>query len=50
MSDTPKFEVIDRRKLKKEEEQESSSPAPAESVQKVSGPQLGQISTALDVW
>jgi len=42
MSDTPKFEVIDRRKLKKEEEQESSSPAPAESVQKVSGPQLVQ--------
>jgi hypothetical protein len=42
MSDTPKFEVIDRRKLKKEEERESSSPAPAESEQKVSGPQLVQ--------
>ena len=42
MSDTPKFEVIDRRKLKKEEERESSSPAPDESVQKVSGPQLVQ--------
>jgi hypothetical protein len=40
MSDTPKFEVIDRRKMKKEEEQESSSPAPAESVQKASGPRL----------
>ena len=42
MSDTPKFEVIDRRKLKKEEEQESPSPAPSESVQKGSGPQLVQ--------
>lgn len=29
MSDTPKFEVIDRRKMKKEEEQESSSSHPA---------------------
>lgn len=28
MSDTPKFEVIDRRKLKKDEEQESGSPHP----------------------
>ena len=27
MSDTPKFEVIDRRKFKAEEEQESSSTA-----------------------
>ena len=29
MSDTPKFEVIDRRKMKKEEEQEGSSSQPA---------------------
>jgi hypothetical protein len=29
MSDTPKFEVIDRRKIKAEEEQESSQPAAA---------------------
>ena len=42
MSDTPKFEVIDRRKLKKDEEQESPSAAPSESVQKGSGPQLVQ--------
>jgi hypothetical protein len=40
MSDTPKFEVIDRRKLKKEEEQEGSTPAPSESAQKTPGPQL----------
>lgn len=45
MSDTPKFEVIDRRKLKKDEEQESTpTEAPAKPVsepeQKTSGPQL----------
>jgi hypothetical protein len=42
MSDTPKFEVIDRRKMKKEEEQESSSPAPSEPAPKTSGPRLVQ--------
>ena len=45
MSDTPKFEVIDRRKLKKEEEQESTASGPTptaapEVEQKTSGPQL----------
>lgn len=43
MSDTPKFEVIDRRKMKKEEEQETSSaPAPpaAEPEKPASGPRL----------
>ncbi len=45
MSDTPKFEVIDRRKIKKEEEQEGSShPAAAEPVaepeEKSPGPHL----------
>jgi hypothetical protein len=45
MTDTPKFEVIDRRKLKKEEEGESSSSQPAsapeiETETKPSGPQL----------
>ncbi len=45
MSDTPKFEVIDRRKMKKEEEQEGSShPAAAEPAAepeaKSSGPHL----------
>lgn len=45
MSDTPKFEVIDRRKMKKEEEQESSSsqptPTPPTEVEtKPTGPQL----------
>jgi hypothetical protein len=48
MSDTPKFEVIDRRKMKKEEEQESPSsqpaaatPAPAsEPEPKSAGPRL----------
>lgn len=45
MSDTPKFEVIDRRKMKKEEEQESSSSQPApvpasEPETKPSGPHL----------
>lgn len=45
MSDTPKFEVIDRRKMKKEEEQDSpslpSTPAPATVPEpKSSGPRL----------
>jgi hypothetical protein len=46
MSDTPKFEVIDRRRMKKEEEQETSSPSqpsatPApEPEQKATGPRL----------
>ena len=45
MSDTPKFEVIDRRKLKKEEEQESGPSQPAaapspEPEQKGAGPHL----------
>ncbi len=45
MSDTPKFEVIDRRKIKKEEEQEGSvHPAaaepPGEPETKSAGPQL----------
>ena len=47
MSDTPKFEVIDRRKMKKEEEQEPSStqsastPTPVpEPEQKAAGPRL----------
>ena len=45
MSDTPKFEVIDRRKMKKDEEQEGSShPAAAEPVAepetKSAGPHL----------
>lgn len=45
MSDTPKFEVIDRRKIKKEEEQEGSShPAAVEPVAepetKSAGPHL----------
>jgi len=48
MSDTPKFEVIDRRKMKKEEEQESPSFQPAAAVpppapepeQKAVGPRL----------
>lgn len=44
MSDTPKFEVIDRRKLKREEEQESTSSEPAkpaaEPEQKSAGPHL----------
>jgi hypothetical protein len=45
MSDTPKFEVIDRRKLKKDEEQESAAPhspaaqAPEPEI-KSAGPQL----------
>src|SRR5690242_2153196 len=46
MSDTPKFEVIDRRRMKKEEEQETSSPSQssatpaAEPEQKATGPRL----------
>jgi hypothetical protein len=48
MSDTPKFEVIDRRRMKKEEEQDTSSPSqpsatPAptpEPEQKATGPRL----------
>lgn len=48
MSDTPKFEVIDRRRMKKEEEQESPSSQPAASAptpapepeQKSTGPRL----------
>lgn len=45
MSDTPKFEVIDRRKLKREEEQEGTAPESvakpaAEPEQKPTGPQL----------
>jgi hypothetical protein len=33
MSDTPKFEVIDRRKMKAEEEKEGTPPAPKEPAQ-----------------
>ena len=33
MSDTPKFEVIDRRKMKAEEEKEGGHPAPKEPEQ-----------------
>jgi Domain of unknown function (DUF1844) len=45
MSDTPKFEVIDRRKMKKDEEQESGAPHAAqepasEPEKKSAGPQL----------
>lgn len=45
MSDTPKFEVIDRRKMKKDEEQDTSSsqpasPAPAEPETRATRPQL----------
>ena len=45
MSDTPKFEVVDRRKLKKEEEQEAvpAEPAPTQAPEperKSTGPQL----------
>jgi hypothetical protein len=52
MSDTPKFEVIDRRKLKKEEEQEAPSSQPAaspptpEPEQKSAGPRLVQTGSA----
>jgi uncharacterized protein with von Willebrand factor type A (vWA) domain len=41
MSDTPKFEVIDRRKIKAEEEQEGQQPAaPAAPAQPGAGPRL----------
>lgn len=46
MSDTPKFEVIDRRRMKKEEEQEVPASQPAspttapEPAQKTAGPRL----------
>jgi hypothetical protein len=43
MTDTPKFEVIDRRKMKKDEEQEGSSHAaqePSEPEAKSAGPHL----------
>jgi len=51
MSDTPKFEVIDRRKIKKEEEQDGApSPSPAESASepevKSAGPQLVEVESA----
>jgi hypothetical protein len=53
MSDTPKFEVIDRRKMKKEEEQESISPQAApepapqpEPQQKSAGPRLVETESA----
>ena len=52
MSDTPKFEVIDRRRMKKEEEQETSSPSqpsatPApEPAQKATGPRLVESEAA----
>ena len=50
MSDTPKFEVIDRRRIKKEEEQEGAAPhaaaEPAEPEEKSSGPQLVETATA----
>lgn len=53
MSDTPKFEVIDRRKMKKEEEQESgpSQPAAPASVEpeKPSGPHLVETESAKPV-
>jgi len=51
MSDTPKFEVIDRRKLKKEEEQEgdpsqpSAAPSP-EPEHESSGPRLVETESA----
>jgi hypothetical protein len=51
MSDTPKFEVIDRRKIKKEEEQDSTtSHSPAEPAsepeKKSAGPQLVETEDA----
>jgi hypothetical protein len=51
MSDTPKFEVIDRRKIKKDEEQDSttshsaSEPAPEPEI-KSAGPQLVETESA----
>jgi hypothetical protein len=50
MSDTPKFEVIDRRKIKKEEEQDSTSHSIAEPAGepeiKSAGPQLVETESA----
>ena len=50
MTDTPKFEVIDRRKIKKEEEQDSptsqSVAAAPEPEVKSAGPQLVETETA----
>jgi hypothetical protein len=50
MSDTPKFEVIDRRKIKKEEEQDSTSHSVAEPAAepeiKSAGPQLVETESA----
>jgi hypothetical protein len=51
MSDTPKFEVIDRRKLKKEEEHENASSEPAERSapvpeEKSAGPRLVESEVA----
>jgi hypothetical protein len=41
MSDTPKFEVIDRRKMKAEEEQDTQKPpAPAVPAEPAAGPRL----------
>jgi hypothetical protein len=41
MSDTPKFEVIDRRKMKAEEEQDTQKPsAPAAPAEPAAGPRL----------
>jgi hypothetical protein len=48
MSDTPKFEVIDRRKMKKEEEHEvpsSAVPSTPEPEQKTAGPRLVEPET-----
>src|SRR5438045_5862253 len=52
MTDTPKFEVIDRRKLKKDEEQESGTPHSApeqapEPEKKSSGPRLVETESAM---
>ena len=49
MSDTPKFEVIDRRKIKKEEEQDSApsqAAEPASEPVKSAGPQLVETESA----
>lgn len=40
MSDTPKFEVIDRRKFKGDEDQENQPAAPSEPTEPGAGPQL----------
>lgn len=50
MSDTPKFEVIDRRKMKKDEEHDSSTPQASatpqpEAEEKASGPRLVETET-----